>query len=234
MSKKPMVTKSHLVAKFSDFFSLLNERQQNEFVDEVIVEQYKGNDCVYEEGDVPNYLFFLYSGKAKISKKGIANKTQILRLVNSGDFFGYRDYFANKNYVTSCVVFENSIVCKVNFTTIDKLINEEPHIGLYFSNKMAQAIGHLEERVTGLTQKHVRGRLAEALILLKETYGVKANGYTLDISPSRDDLAKISNMTTANAIRTLRAFSNEGLISLDGRKITLINEDEIRSISRKG
>jgi hypothetical protein len=41
-------------------------------------------------------------------------------------------------------------------------------------------------------------------------------------------------MTTSNAIRTLSIFAAEKLIAIDGRKIKLINEDELRKISRIG
>ena len=41
---------------------------------------------------------------------------------------------------------------------------------------------------------------------------------------AREDLANMSNMTTSNAIRTLSQFASEGIISLDGRKIKMLDE----------
>ena len=51
---------------------------------------------------------------------------------------------------------------------------------------------------------------------------------------SREDLASLSNMTTANAIRTLATFVSEKLILVDGRKIKLINEEMLQKISKNG
>jgi CRP-like cAMP-binding protein len=51
---------------------------------------------------------------------------------------------------------------------------------------------------------------------------------------AREDLANMSNMTTSNAIRTLSQFASEGIISLDGRKIKLLDEQELTRISRLG
>jgi CRP-like cAMP-binding protein len=85
-----------------------------------------------------------------------------------------------------------------------------------------------------LTQKHVRGRLAESLLLLKENYGLEEDDSTLSIYLSREDLASLSNMTTANAIRTLSNFANERIIAIDGRKIKLIDVEEIKRISKSG
>jgi hypothetical protein len=41
-------------------------------------------------------------------------------------------------------------------------------------------------------------------------------------------------MTTSNAIRTLSLFANEKLITIDGRKIKIIEEDKLRKISKIG
>ena len=51
---------------------------------------------------------------------------------------------------------------------------------------------------------------------------------------SREDLANMSNMTTSNAIRTLSQFALEGIISIDGRKIKILNEEELVHISKIG
>ena len=41
-------------------------------------------------------------------------------------------------------------------------------------------------------------------------------------------------MTTSNAIRTLSLFAAERLIAIDGRKIKIIDEEELKKISRIG
>ncbi|MCF0199654.1 MAG: winged helix-turn-helix domain-containing protein, partial [Bacteroidaceae bacterium] len=91
-----------------------------------------------------------------------------------------------------------------------------------------------DERMVSLTQKHIRGRLAESLLFLKESYGVEEDGGTLNIRISREDLANLSNMTTSNAIRTLSTFANEQMIAVEGRKIKILREAELDKISRLG
>lgn len=99
---------------------------------------------------------------------------------------------------------------------------------------MAIDLGVADRRTVNLTQKHIRGRLAESLLFLKECYGLEEDQSTLSIYLSREDLANLSNMTTSNAIRTLSIFAQEKLIAIDGRKIKLIDEEGLRKISRIG
>ena len=70
--------------------------------------------------------------------------------------------------------------------------------------------------------------------MLCENYGLEDDGSTLKIYMAREDLANLSNMTTANAIRTLSAFVSEKLIVVDGRRIRILNEPQLRKISKFG
>ena len=99
---------------------------------------------------------------------------------------------------------------------------------------MSNDLAISESRTVNLTQKHIRGRLAETLLTLKQTYGMDEDGVTIAMYMAREDLANMSNMTTSNAIRTLSQFASEGIVSLDGRKIKLLDEQELTRISRLG
>ena len=118
--------------------------------------------------------------------------------------------------------------------TIVKLIQENTDLAMFFIRQLSKDLGISDERTVSLTQKHIRGRLAESLLFLKDTYGLEEDGRTLSIYLSREDLANLSNMTTSNAIRTLSNFASEKLIAIDGRKIKLIDEEHLKKISKIG
>ena len=83
------------------------------------------------------------------------------------------------------------------------LLTQNNDLAMFFIKQLSVDLGIADERTVNLTQKHIRGRLAESLLFLKESYGLEEDGSTLRIYLSREDLANLSNMTTANAIRTL-------------------------------
>jgi CRP-like cAMP-binding protein len=101
-------------------------------------------------------------------------------------------------------------------------------------NYLASAIGMSNTRTVSLTQKHIRGRLAESLLFLIETYSFEDDNSTIKAYLSREDIANLSNMTTSNAIRTLSTFAGEKVISLDGRRIKILNLSKLRKISELG
>ncbi|MGP1477576.1 MAG: Crp/Fnr family transcriptional regulator, partial [Phocaeicola sp.] len=130
--------------------------------------------------------------------------------------------------------FEGCIACLIPMTTISTLIIQNSDLALFFIKQLSKDLGISDERTVNLTQKHIRGRLAESLLFLKDTYGVEEDESTLSIYLSREDLANLSNMTTSNAIRTLSNFASEKIIAIDGRKIKLINLDKLMKISKIG
>ena len=115
---------------------------------------------------------------------------------------------------------------------METFLQKSYKIGYYFIKYLSVEIGKSDDRTVNLTQKHIRARLAEALLFLHDSYGLAKDGVTLDCSLSREDLANISNMTTSNCIRTLSAFVSEGLIETNVRKIKILNEEEIKKIAK--
>ena len=119
-------------------------------------------------------------------------------------------------------------------TIVEALIRSNTNLAIFFIRQLSVDLGVADERTVNLTQKHIRGRLAESLLFLRDSYGLEEDGATISIYLSREDLANLSNMTTSNAIRTLSTFVSEHIIVLDGRKIKIIDEDRLRKVSRLG
>ena len=134
----------------------------------------------------------------------------------------------------AAAAFESSVICKIPIELIYQWMSTNNKLAMFFIKLLAIDLGISDQRTVNLTQKHIRGRLAEALLFLKDSYGLEEDGATLSIYLSREDLANLSNMTTSNAIRTLSNFATEKLIIIDGRKIKLIDEERLKKISKIG
>ncbi|MBR1668521.1 MAG: Crp/Fnr family transcriptional regulator [Bacteroidaceae bacterium] len=234
MRKKDSLILADTVESLQDIMQLLTPGQQEELKNSMAIQHFKKNETLYREGEVPQMLHCLIKGKVKIYKGGIGGRTQIIRVVKPVEYFGYRAYFANQNYVTSAAAFESSTVCLIPIELIEKWMMENNHLAMYFIRLLAVEVGKSDQRTVNLTQKHIRGRLAESLIFLRNNYGLEEDSATLSIYLSREDLANMSNMTTSNAIRTLSAFAQEKIIAIDGKKIKIIDGESLERISKIG
>lgn len=218
----------------SELWNVLTPDEKRIIADNFSILHYKKNQIIYAEKEEPEYLWCLLKGKVKMYKSGIGDRVQILRLYRPVQYFGYRAYFAREPYVSSCSAFEPSVLGYIPMDIVERIIRSNNDLAMFFIHELSRNLGGSDTKIVNLTQKHIRGRLAESLLLLCDNYGLEDDGSTIKIYMSREDLANLSNMTTSNAIRTLTAFVSEKLILVDGRRIKIINEPQLRKISKFG
>ena len=231
---KKELSEAEIAESIPDLWQPLTEEQRILLAQNFTIQKYKKNETIYCEGETPTHLMCLLTGKVKIYKDGVGGRSQIIRVIKRHEYFACRAYFAEEDYVTAAAAFEPCTICLIPMPTIISLIQENAELAMFFIRQLSIDLGISDERTVSLTQKHIRGRLAESLLFLKDTYGVEEDQCTLSIYLSREDLANLSNMTTSNAIRTLSNFAAEKLIIIDGRKIKLIEEDRLKKISKIG
>lgn len=198
------------------------------------IQYFKKNEIIHCEGDVPTHMMVLASGKAKVYKEGITSQVQIIRMLKPGDPFSYRAIVANGTYNTNVAALEATAVYMLKGDVFISVLRHNNAFCFRFLEELATDLADSDSRTINLSQKHIRGRLAETLLFLKNNYGVEEDEATINIYLSREDLANLSNMTTSNAIRTLSSFSNEHIIAMDGRKLRIMDEDKLRKISKMG
>lgn len=218
----------------SEIWTVLNNEEKRRIIDAFVIHQYKKNQIIYAEGEEPEYLWCLLQGKVKKYKDGIGGRVQILRLIRSVQYFGYRAFFANERYNSSAAAFEASTLGTLPMTLVKDMIDKNSDLAWFFIHELSRNLGGSDTKIVNLTQKHIRGRLAEALVVLSDHYGYEDDNMTLKIYMAREDLANLSNMTTSNAIRTLSCFVTEKLITVDGRRIRILDEPQLRKISKYG
>ena len=233
MAKKEL-TEREIADLIPDLWLPLTIEQRGILTQNFTIQKFKKNETIYCEGETPMHLMCLLSGKVKIYKEGVGGRNQIIRVIKDKEYFAYRAYFANEDFVTAAAAFEPCTICLIPMPLIMELLKENNDLALFFIRQLSIDLGISDERTVNLTQKHIRGRLAESLLFLKDTYGLEEDQFTLSIYLSREDLANLSNMTTSNAIRTLSNFAAEKLIAIDGRKIKILEEDKLRKIIKIG
>jgi CRP-like cAMP-binding protein len=87
--------------------------------------------------------------------------------------------------------------------------------------------GKAEQTSTDLAQKPVREHLAELLLFLKETYGFGADGATLNVVLSWEDIANLVGTATETAIRMLSELRRDGIVEFAGKKIRLLDQTRL-------
>ncbi len=215
-------------------FSVLSPEEKEDLRNHISLAYYKKNEFIFKEEEKPSGILFLLDGKVIIYKEGVGGREQIIRMTTSLGLLGYRALLAEESHIGSAIALEDSTVGAISSEYLHNKLLKNPNFSLRIIQKLAKELGFSNSRTVTLTQKHIRGRLAESLLLLKEKYGWENDGATLKVYLSREDIANLSNMTTSNAIRTLSTFAGEKVIAIDGRKIRILDIHRLGKISNLG
>ena len=218
----------------SSLFKGLHSRDKEVIARNHITETVKKGDFIYREGEKSKGLICLVSGKYKIYRIGAGGREQILKLIKPSELAGYMNLFQNTTWNDSAVAIEDSVVCILEKQSLINILKHNSDFSFKLLKLIAEEHQFAQNRIISLTQKHVRGRLVETLLMLSEIYGFEQDGKTINASLSRDDIAHHSNMTTSNAIRTLSNLASEGKIELKRRKIRLLDVPALEMISKVG
>jgi CRP/FNR family transcriptional regulator, polysaccharide utilization system transcription regulator len=225
---------NHCINNANSIFYSLSQEEKRILSVKHTCQHYKKGEMIYREGEKPSGLMCLSAGKVKICKEGIGGREQIVRMARPIGFIGYRALFAEENYMATSFAIEDSTICTINRESLFQVLRTNSELSLSIIKSFATELGFSNSRTVTLTQKHIRGRLAESLIFLKDTYGLEQDNQTIKVYLSREDIANLSNMTTSNAIRTLSNFATENVIEIEGRKIRIIDFEKLERISEHG
>ncbi len=221
--------------KFKEVLDLLEPEDQRLLLSTSFIRHCNPGVVLYAEGDDPGDLLFLNCGKVRIYKCGVSQKNQIIRLIKEGWFFGYRALLAeDDHYKSAAQVFDVAQVIHIPKELINLLILKNHKLSMLFIHILASDLAKSNEHTLSLTQKHLRGRLANALLILVDTYGFEKDGKTLSAKMSRGDLSELASMTIANTSRVIGEFAQEGLITVYRRSIAILNKAALEHISVVG
>lgn len=218
----------HCQSKQKGIFCQLEQAALTEVNHNKVMNSYKRGQTIFFQGNPPFGLYCINSGKIKVSKLGNDGKESIIRIAGPGDVLGHRSLFSNENYTATATVIEDAAICFLDKKFIYKAVEKEPTVALNLIQKLSKEMGTAEARSAALSQKNVRERLAELLLMLKNTYGIQeGNRFRLDIKLTREEMASMIGTANETIIRFFSEFKDEKLIEQEGKIIFIIDENRL-------
>ena len=213
-------------------FCNLEHGELSDLSDRKVTNGYKKGQTLFVQGNPPFGMYCVSQGNIKITQVGSDGKESIVRIATAGDVLGHRSLFTEQYYNATATALDEAKVCFIDKKYIMKLVQEKPTVASNLLGKLGRDLGAAEKRISSFSQKNVRERLAEFLLLLKESHGEETdNGIFLDIKLTREEMASIIGTASETLIRFMSELKNEGLIRQEGKKIFIMNEKGLLEFS---
>jgi CRP-like cAMP-binding protein len=228
MKKETSASCEHCPSKSEGIFCDLNFDELQNVSDHKVTNIYKKGQTLFVQGNHPYGLYCISHGNIKLTKVGPDGKESIVRIVSGGDILGHRSLFTEDNYSATATAMEDTEVCFIDKKFILQVIKNEPSVALSIINKLSRDMGIAEKKLTSLHQKNVRERLAELLVSLKATHGIKdGDRYKIELKLTREEMATMIGTANETLIRFMTEFKEAGIIEQDGKVIYIKDEEEL-------
>jgi CRP-like cAMP-binding protein len=195
-----------------------------------MINRYKKKQLIYLEGNHPNRLYFLLSGKVKIYRSNEEGKEFVTEIAMPGDFIGYVALIENTVYKDSAQAMEASELAIIPKSEFEELLNSNTLVSDRFIKLLAKNIAAREEQLLGIAYNSLRKKVADALIMLQRKFNEKkAPGFAIDLT--RENMANFAGTAKESLIRTLGDFRNEKLIDIcDDGSIIILNQQKLEHL----
>jgi CRP-like cAMP-binding protein len=190
----------------------------------------KKGEPIFEEGESVNGIYCIKDGVCKLSKLSANGKDQIVKLVKPGELLGQRSMISDEPANLSAVALEDMEVCFIPKSEVLGFFNNNNQFSMNMMKTICGDLKDADDHMVSMAQKTVKERLAETLIYLEDTFGKNEDG-SLHIQLSREELAGMIGTATESCIRLLSEFAKNNLVSLNGKKINILDKNKLKRMA---
>lgn len=192
----------------------------------------KKGEVIFREGDPVKGVYFVYEGNVKVHKKWGNEKELIIRFAKKGAIFGHRGLGNNLHYPISATALEPCIVCFVDMDFFNATLKVNSDFAYTLMMFFADELQEAERKMRNLAHMPVKGRVAQALISLREKFGLTENGF-IDIELTRQDLASYTGATYETVFRIITDLVQDSMIKLSGKSIKIVDGIRLESLTHQ-
>jgi CRP-like cAMP-binding protein len=218
----------------------------------------KKGKMLFRKGDPVEGIFFLYSGVVKIHAPWADGREMIFRLARSGEIAGHRglggmaprEAEAAKGaggvreaegaqagfgstvalYPISATALEDTTACFISNEFLETSLKANPSLSYALMHFYATELQKAEKRMRDLTHMEVKGRIANALLDIEETFGRDAEG-RIAMLLTRQDIAAYAGTTYETVFKFFNELTADGVISTEGKEITMLLPERLKKLA---
>ncbi len=206
----------------SELFGGLSPEHLDEIANIAVEKKFKRGETIFFEGDPGTGFYMVATGKVKIFKTSLSGKEQILHIFGAGEPFGEVPVFHDQPFPANATALEKTSLIFFPRERFVELVYSMPSLVMNMLAVLSMRLRRFATQIENLSLKEVPARLAGYLLYLSVEQGNR-DQVTLDIS--KGQLASLLGTIPETLSRIFARMSEEGLIKVDGKQISLLDMD---------
>lgn len=229
------MNEKHWYLKQCPILSELSPEELGKLESDCFSREFRRGEVVYLPSDAGNSVMLLARGRIRIYHVTQEGKQAILGFVETGELFGELSAFQQSRREEYAEATEASLVVLIPRETVLRLMREHPGVSMRLTTMFGLRLKRIERRLKSLLFRSSRERLIHLLLEMAERYGRRTrDGILISQKLSHQDMAGIIGATRETVTITLGELQNEGILSINKRRITLCDADGLASAANFG
>ena len=189
------------------------------------------SEHLYRENDGFTSVYAVRSGTIKTYRLTGDGQEQVTGFYFPGEILGM-DGISKDQYANSAKALETAAVCEIPFNSLEQLSTQFPSMQRHFFQLMSQEITNDQQLITLLSKNTAEERVAALLISISARNARrKLSATSFRLPMSRTDIGNYLGLTIETVSRVFSRFNKQGLISVEGKEIALLDSDALKNIA---
>lgn len=213
------------------YFSELEDEKLEKLHNIATLKPVKKGCIIFTEGQKGEAIYFVKTGKIKISKISSVGKEYTIKIMEEGDVFGESTLFIGGEYPATAEAIEDSEILELKNKDIEDLILKDTQIALSIIKILAKRLKYIAVVIENLALRDSVGRTASILLTFARERGISTKeGILVEIDLKRQELANLAGTSRENITRILSQMDRDGIIKLGKDKILIKDLEELRKM----
>jgi CRP/FNR family transcriptional regulator len=225
---KLAIIKRHL--QEVSLFKELSEEEIQQIVEISQLRVYPARSFVFMQGDPLDRVFFIHSGKVKITKTDLSGREQIVSILQDGDMFPHAGFFRKGNFPAHAEILETAELIVIPVGQFEKILLKYPELCIKMFKVLGEKMIDLQNRLEEKILRDTYEQIVMLLLRLCKSNGVRINEtFKLTSHFTNRELANMIGTSRETMNRTINRLRKKKLIDTSEEGYFLINSGKLES-----
>jgi CRP-like cAMP-binding protein len=176
--------------------------------------EYYNNEAVFSQGDPANAVFYIQSGKVKLTVVSKSGKEAVVAMLPETSFFGEGCLAGQPLRIATAQTLQRSTIVRIEKQAMIRLLHREPGFAEQFLTHLLSRNIRMESDLVDHLFNSSEKRLAR-LLLLMANFGQESKPIPIIAKISQETLAEMIGTTRSRVSFFLNRFRELGFIDYD-------------------
>ena len=178
--------------------------------------KYEENQTVYAQGDPANSVFYIHTGKVKVTVVSTLGKEAIVAIRGPDEFCGEGAITGAPLRLATAITMSTCEIIRLETETVVRLLHQNREFADYFLDHLLTRTAQVEADLVDQLFNSSEMRLARALLLLAN-YGNDLGQEPIPVKVNQETLAAMIGTTRSRVNVLMNKFRKLGLVKYNGK-----------------